>query len=70
MERRQMENRAKMVRQIAQCLRDISDEIDQKQSAMSFLRSIKRRFITIFYSFIYSYMPCHNCIRLLFSINI
>ncbi|CAF4661490.1 unnamed protein product, partial [Rotaria socialis] len=55
MERRQMEERTILVRQIARRLRNISDETDQQQSTLSLFVSIKRRFVTIFYSFMSRY---------------
>jgi hypothetical protein len=50
-----MEKRQLIRRQIAQRLRDISEEIDQKQLDTSYFTIINQHFVTIFYFAIYSF---------------
>ncbi len=59
-----MEERKLLLRHVAQRLRDISDEIDQKQLKLSFLTSVKRHFGIVFYLIIYSCMFRYNFIRI------
>ena len=48
-----------MLRQIAQRLRDISEEIDQQQS--------RKFFINRGFDIIYSFMPCYNFFAFLYE---
>jgi hypothetical protein len=54
-ERNQMEKRQIILRQIAQRLRDISEEIEQKQLDTSYFTIMNQHFVTIFYFAIYSF---------------